>query len=234
MTKKQNEMIKMMEKVVADGYGKKFSNKDKSVKVYKSFYNNLKAYLVVKDNEIKFYTTSDKTGSDYWSELKLRGKLQYQNLQSTVEEIIICRKSDESKIRYLEEKKKRESENWNDPETFKNGYLDQYVNEEKIENPVLCSLVDIYFKGRLAGNEKLFINEFQSWKFDYINILDEVLTKADIKEFVITEKSTALLDILNYLIDLGWKVKSNYKKSIKSEYGSVYDRTENGLLMVKE
>ena len=235
MTNKQLELKAMMQEMVNDKYAEYFTNGE--TEVYKASKDHCIAYLIIQPDDFKMYTTTERCGS-HWNKLKQIGPRSYFNFETTVENIERLYKREEAEEERSRKYQEKVKANLNNPATFKNDYLDQLLKENRNKkcswaiNTILYS----YEHGRVNGNTEFIIDDIRgcSNNPETVQEIDETLTTAGINEFVYTETSSAAMMILNYFMDLDWKIKTNYHKTIKAQSMWDIDQEIFGMILSKE
>ncbi len=210
MTRKQLEIIDQMKDMVNRGLATEYSNSDKTVTVYRSQINDIKAVLVITPEDFRMYANEGIRQLIYNGRLIKLSKRAYPTFDFALTEIQDFFYREQRRKEYEEERKRKIEAKRNHPDTIKNElyndliikHYDDPAKFNRGEWTVLYS----YNECRNQGFPTLILDDLHLYQEqDYIDF-DEILQRGHITEFVISETSTALMSYLDNLDQYGWKM----------------------------
>ncbi len=228
MTKKEKYLVELMKDLVRE---KKaiYTRNDYNWDIYSIKWQSGKSFLEVKlgviDTDIVM-NIEDNKGT------QVLGKRQYKRFESELEEVLRRIKEDkERELRDIEARKELE-ERRNNEATFKNSYLDKLLEEtrERCPSEAHWNILFHYNTGRDNGNTFLKIDSLRDYKnIEMYKELRAILEAAKIDSFILTEKSSALMDILNYLDKASFKIAGIFRYKEESRYSFIKEEERSGL-----
>lgn len=119
----------------------------------------------------------------------------------------------------------------NNQETYKNEYFDELVKDK--DRKPSCgewSVTANYFDSKQKGYNVLTLEDLNLWKDnDYKEFMD-ILDKGNVKELVLADKSTALMEYLTKFDEYGWEMKGMTTYEDNDQWTK---RTKHGIILRK-